>query len=96
VSLDHDLKSALFRTADQARLLPDKTVKQNRAYLGILVEYFGPERLLGSITKQDANKVKQVLHDLPSNRKVKTALKGLPLMEAIKVPGQARLRPHSQ
>ena len=78
-------------TADQARRLPDKTVKQNRAYLGILLEYFGPERLLGSITKQDANKVKQVLHDLPSNRKVKTALKGLPLMESIKVPGQAKI-----
>ncbi|MBE1282809.1 MAG: tyrosine-type recombinase/integrase [Rhodobacteraceae bacterium] len=78
-------------TADQARRLPDKTVKQNRAYLGILLEYFGPERLLGSITKQDASKVKQVLHDLPSNRKVKTALKGLPLMEAIKVPGQAKI-----
>ena len=78
-------------TADQARRLPDKTVKQNRAYLGILLEYFGPERLLGSITKQDANKVKQVLHELPSNRKVKTALKGLPLMEAVKVPGQARI-----
>ncbi|WP_235823845.1 site-specific integrase [Actibacterium lipolyticum] len=77
--------------ADQARRLPDKTAKQNRAYLGILLEYFGPERLLGSITKQDANKVKQVLHDLPSNRKVKTTLKGLPLMEAIKVPGQAKI-----
>lgn len=78
-------------TADQARRLPDKTVKQNRAYLGILLEYFGPERLLGSITKQDANKVKQVLHDLPSNRKVKTALKGLPLIEAVKVPGQSKI-----
>lgn len=76
---------------NQARRLPDKTVRQNKAYLGILLEYFGPERLMGTITKQDANKVKQVLHDLPSNRKVKTALKGLPLMEAIKVPGQDKI-----
>lgn len=78
-------------TAEQVRRLPDKTVKQNRAYLGILLEYFGAERLMESITKQDANKVKQLLHDLPSNRKVKTALKGLPLMEAIKVPGQSKI-----
>lgn len=76
---------------DQARRLPRKTVRQNKAYLSILLEYFGPDRHLDAITKQDANKVKQVLHDLPSHRNVRPALKGLPLLEVIKVPGQAKI-----
>jgi len=38
---------------------------QNRAYLNALVEYFGPNRLLGTISKLDANEVFKVVRALP-------------------------------
>lgn len=70
-----------------------KTVGQNRAYLNILVEYFGPDRLLGTITKQDANEVKKVLQALPASRNTKPKLKAMPLMQVIKEPGHTKIAP---
>lgn len=49
--------------AEHARQWAVKTVGQNRAYLNILIEHFGPNRLLGTITKQDANAVKKAQID---------------------------------
>lgn len=49
--------------SEHARQWTLKTTGQNRAYLNILIEYFGPERHLGTITKQDASAVKKVLQD---------------------------------
>ncbi|WP_108860243.1 site-specific integrase [Ruegeria sp. Alg231-54] len=79
--------------AEHSRQWAEKTVGQNRAYLNILVEYFGPERLLSTIAKQDANEVKKVLQALPSSRNTKPALKNMPLMEVIKLPGQKKIAP---
>ncbi|WP_254434996.1 site-specific integrase [Ruegeria arenilitoris] len=78
---------------EHSRQWAEKTVGQNRAYLNILIEYFGPDRLLGTITKQDANEVKKVLQALPSSRNTKPALKNMPLMEVVKLPGQKKIAP---
>ncbi|WP_254447304.1 site-specific integrase [Ruegeria sp. HKCCA5426] len=78
---------------EHSRQWAAKTVSQNSAYLKILVEYFGPDRLLSTITKQDANEVKKVLQALPSSRNTKPALKNMPLVEVIELPGQKKIAP---
>ena len=77
--------------AEHSRQWADKTIGQNRAYLNILVEYFGPDRLLATITKQDASEVKKVLQALPSSRNTKPKLKAMPLMQVIKEPGHKKI-----
>lgn len=79
--------------SEHARQWAAKTTNQNRAYLNILVEWFGPDRLLGTITKQDASTVKKVLQALPSSRNTKPALKGLPLADVIKLTGYPTISP---
>ncbi|MCA1337480.1 site-specific integrase [Pseudooceanicola marinus] len=79
--------------AEHSRQWAPKTVSQNRAYLDILVEYFGSEKPLGSITKQDAAEVKKVLQALPASRNTKPELKNLPLREVIKAPNFKRISP---
>ena len=79
--------------AEHARQWAAKTTKQNRAYLNILLEYFGPERLLDTITRQDAGAVKRVLLELPSNRNTKPALKGKPLSDVIQLHGFKKVSP---
>ncbi|GHE06398.1 hypothetical protein U879_07705 [Defluviimonas sp. 20V17] len=53
---------------EHSRQWAEKTTGQNRAYLNILIEYFGRDRLLATITKQDANEVKKLLQALPASR----------------------------
>src|SRR6056300_810857 len=77
--------------AEHSRQWADKTIGQNRAYLNILIEYFGPDRLLATITKQDASEVKKVLQALPSSRNTKPTLKAMPLMQVIKEPGHKKI-----
>jgi len=77
--------------AEHARQWAGKTIGQNRAYLNLLVEYFGPDRLLATITKQDASEVKKVLQELPASRNTKPKLKAMPLMQAIKEPGHKKI-----
>ena len=79
--------------AEHSRQWAVKTIGQNRAYLNILIEYFGPDRLLGTITKQDANAVKKVLQAVPVSRNTKPKLKVMPLMEAINEPGHRKIAP---
>ncbi len=79
--------------AEHARQWAVKTIGQNRAYLNILVEYFGPDRLLATITKQDANAVKKVLQALPASRNTKPKLKAMPLMDVINEPGHRKIAP---
>lgn len=78
---------------EHSRQWAGKTTMQNRAYLNILLEYFGSERQLAKITKQDAGDIKKVLQALPSSRNTKPTLKDLPLMEAIKVKGHKLMSP---
>lgn len=70
---------------EHSRQWAPKTIRQNSAYLRILTEFFGPNRLLSSITKRDAHEVKRILQQLPSSRSTKPQLKTMPLMEVIKV-----------
>ena len=77
--------------AEHSRQRAGKTIGQNRAYLNILVEYFGPDRLLATITKQDASEVKKVLQALPANRNTKPKLKSMPLMRVINEPGHKKI-----
>ncbi|MGX9351631.1 site-specific integrase [Shimia sp. W99] len=79
--------------AEHSRQWAAKTIGQNRAYLNILVEYFGPSRLLGTITKQDASEVKKVLQELPASRNTKPKLKAMPLAQVIKEPGHNKIAP---
>ncbi|WP_235915847.1 tyrosine-type recombinase/integrase [Thalassovita mangrovi] len=79
--------------AEHSRQWSPKTVGQNRAYLDILIEYFGPDRRLGTITKQDANEVKKVLQALPASRNTKPKLKAIPLMQVIEEPGYNKIAP---
>jgi integrase len=78
---------------EHSRQWPKKTEKQVLAYLNILIEHFGSERLLGAISKQDASEIKKVLQALPASRNTKPALKALPLSEVIKVKGHKRISP---
>lgn len=79
--------------AEHSRQWAVKTIGQNRAYLNILVEYFGPDRLLATITKQNASDVKKVLQALPASRNTKPKLKTMPLMQVIKEPGHKKISP---
>lgn len=79
--------------SEHSRQWAVKTVGQNRAYLNILIEYFGSDRLLGTITKQDANAVKKVLQALPASRNTKPQLKAMPLMDVINEPGHRKIAP---
>ncbi|SEP27327.1 Site-specific recombinase XerD [Salinihabitans flavidus] len=77
--------------AEHSRQWADKTIGQNRAYLNVLVEYFGHDRLLATITKQDASEVKKVLQAIPASRNTKPKLKAMPLMQVIKEPGHKKI-----
>lgn len=77
--------------SEHSRQWQPKTIGQNRAYLNILVEYFGPDRLLATITKQDASEVKKALQALPASRNTKPKLKAMPLMQVIKEPGHKKI-----
>jgi hypothetical protein len=79
--------------SEHSRQWAVKTVGKNRAYLNILIEYFGTDRLLGTITKQDANAVKKVLQEIPASRNTKPKLKAMPLMEVINEPGHRKIAP---
>ncbi|RVT82592.1 site-specific integrase [Rhodobacteraceae bacterium CCMM004] len=57
------------------------------AYLAVLVEYFGSDKAMEKITRQDAAEVKQVVLAMPVNRKTKPETRDLTLQEAIAVPG---------
>lgn len=65
----------------------DQMAARARAFLSVLVEYFGPDRPLGQITRQDATEIKKVVQALPVNRNTKPETKDLKLLDAIAVTG---------
>jgi len=81
--------------AEHSPQWPEKTTKQVRAYLNIniLIEDFGADRPLATISKTDASDVKKVLQALPSSRNTIPALKDLSLMEATQVKGYRTISP---
>ncbi len=79
--------------AEHSREWPDKTTKQVQGYFNILIEHFGEDRALGTITKQDASEVKKILQSLPASRNTIPELKALTLSEVVKVTGHDVLAP---
>ena len=57
------------------------------AYLAVLVEFFGSDKAMDQITRQDAAEMKQVVLAMPVNRKTKPETRDLTVQEAIAVPG---------
>jgi integrase len=78
---------------EHSRQWPEKTAGQFRSYLAILPEYFGSDRRLATITKQDASDVKKMLQLLPVSRNTKPHLKGLSLSEVVKCKGEKTISP---
>lgn len=69
----------------------DQMVGKAEGFLAVLLEYFGKDRHMAEITRQDANALKKVVQTLPVNRKIKPELKSLSLAEAIKVEGMKKV-----
>lgn len=61
------------------------------AYLGLLVEHFGPDRPMDQISRQDAADMKKLVQALPANRKTKPETRDLCLQDAIAVPGLPKM-----
>lgn len=61
------------------------------AYLGLLIEHFGPDRPMDQITRQDAADMKKLVQALPANRKTKPETRDLSLQDAIAVPGLPKM-----
>lgn len=77
--------------AEHAPQWSDPMQKKALSYLAVLLEYFGPDRPLSEITRQDAAEMKKVLRDLPANRSTKPETRNLSLTEAIAVPGLKKI-----
>jgi len=65
----------------------DQMAGKARSFMAVPLEFFGPERPLADITRQDANELKKLLQKLPLNRNTRPETRGLPLIEAVKVEG---------
>lgn len=74
--------------AEHAHLWDQKYTNQITAFLNVMSEFFGDDRSLASLTPQDASELKKIIMALPKNRNVKPELKGLPLLNVVKVEGQ--------
>ena len=64
-----------------------KMLEKAQGFMAIPIEYFGSDRVLSTITRQDANELKKILQRLPLHRNTRPQTKGLPLLEAIEVTG---------
>ncbi|ESQ14002.1 MAG: hypothetical protein N838_32780 [Thiohalocapsa sp. PB-PSB1] len=62
-----------------------------RACLALLVEHFGQDRALATITRQSAAEMKKLVQALPVNRNTKRETRDLTLQEAIARPGLKKI-----
>jgi len=62
-----------------------------RAYLALLVEHFGQDRALATITRQDAAEMKKLVQSLPANRNTRPETRDLTLQDAIAFPGLKKI-----
>ncbi|WP_165802871.1 site-specific integrase [Pelagivirga sediminicola] len=69
------------------------TFAKKEASLGLLTEVLGSDRIMTSITKQDAQAVKRILLELPANRHKIAATRELSLHEAVEVEGVQKITP---
>ncbi|MEJ6404954.1 site-specific integrase [Yoonia sp. 2307UL14-13] len=68
-----------------------KTTAKKQAGLQMLLEVLGEDVSITSIDKRDASKVKKILQEVPKNRNKLPQTRHLPLLEAIKVDGVAKI-----
>lgn len=62
-----------------------------RSYLALLVEHFGQDRALATITRQDAAEMKKLVQALPANRNTRPETRHLTLQEAVDFPGLKKI-----
>ena len=67
------------------------TVVKKSATLDVLQEILGNDRPMDSLTKQDAQEVKRLILELPTNRNKLPQTKDLDIRSAIAVPGMAKI-----
>ena len=62
-----------------------------RSYLALLVEHFGQDRALATVTRQDAAEMKKLVQALPANRNTRPETRDLTLQEAVDFPGLKKI-----
>ena len=76
---------------DRAKSWRGKTAEKNKRALDHLIEIFGPDRILDSISQKDAQEVKKLMMELPARRKTLPATRNLSLRDAAKVEGLRKI-----
>ncbi|WP_162798449.1 site-specific integrase [Sulfitobacter sp. SK012] len=72
---------------ERAKTWRGKTAEKNGRALDHLIEIFGADRVLASISQKDAQEAKKLMMELPSRRKTLPATRDLSLRDATKVDG---------
>jgi integrase len=76
---------------ERAKTWRGKTAEKNRRALDHLIEIFGTDRVLASITQKDAQEAKKLMMELPARRKTMPATRDLNLRDATKVAGLSKI-----
>jgi integrase len=76
---------------ERAKTWRGKTAEKNRRALDHLIEIFGPDRVLTSISQRDAQEAKKLMMELPARRKTLPATRDLSLRDATKVDGLSKI-----
>ncbi|MEP0577525.1 MAG: integrase [Roseobacter sp.] len=76
---------------ERAKTWRGKTAEKNRRALDHLIELFGTDRVLASITQKDAQEAKKLMMELPARRKTMPATRDLNLRDATKVAGLSKI-----
>jgi len=67
-------------------------IQEAQAYLGVMVEYFGPDTDVRTITRDQMLELRdKVLKCLPKNRNIRPDLKNLTLRQQLEVPGTEKI-----
>lgn len=76
---------------ERAKTWRGKTAEKNRRALDHLIEIFGTDRVLASITQKDAQEAKKLMMELPARRKTMPATRDLNLRDATKISGLSKI-----
>ncbi|WP_284377684.1 site-specific integrase [Amylibacter marinus] len=75
----------------RAKTWRGKTAEKNRRALDHLIEIFGQDRVLTSISQRDAQEAKKLMMELPARQKTLPATRDLSLRDATKVDGLSKI-----
>jgi integrase len=76
---------------ERAKTWRGKTAEKNRRALDHLIEIFGSDRTLVSMSQKDAQEAKKLMMELPARRKTLPATRDLSLRDATKVEGLSKI-----